>query len=78
MKLAEISHIFKKNDNFCKENYTSTNILTIISKLLENIMSDQITEYFSDLPKSSLKSGFRGGAPPPTPPPPKIVLVTIL
>ena len=60
MKLAEISPIFKKNDNLCKENYRSINLLTITSKLFENIMSDQITEYFSDLLSSSL-SAYRKG-----------------
>ena len=59
MKLAEISPIFKRNDNLCKENYRSIN-LTITSKLFENVMSDQLTEYFGDLLCSTL-SAYRKG-----------------
>ena len=58
MKLAEISPIFKRNDNLCKENYRSINLLT--SKLFENIMSDQLTKYFGDLLCSTL-SAYRKG-----------------
>ena len=54
MKLAEISPIFKRNDNLCKENYRSINLLT--SKLFENIMSDQLTKYFGDLLCSTLSA----------------------
>ena len=36
----------KMDDNLCKENYRSIYILTIMSKLLGNILSDQITNYF--------------------------------
>ena len=46
MMLADISPIFKKDDSLCKENYRSVNLLTIVSKLFENIMSDQLTDYF--------------------------------
>ena len=60
MKLAEISPIFKRNDNLCKENYRSINLLTITSKLFENIMSDQLTKYFGDLLCSTL-SAYRKG-----------------
>ena len=60
MKLMKISPIFKKNDNLCKENYRSINLLTSTSKVLKNIMSDQITEYFSD-PLSSSLSAYRKG-----------------
>ena len=60
MKLMEISPIFKKNDNLCKENYRSINFLTSTSKVLKNIMSDQITEYFSDLFSSSLSACRKG------------------
>ena len=60
MKLAEISPIFKKNDNLRKENYRSINLLTIASKLFENIMSDQLTEYFGNLLSSTL-SAYRKG-----------------
>ena len=60
MKLADISPIFKKDDSLCKENYRSVNLLTIVSKLFENIMSDQLTDYFRNLLCSSL-SAYRKG-----------------
>ena len=55
-----LSPIFKRNDNLCKENYRSINLLTTASKLFENIMSDQLTEYFGDLLSSTL-SPYRKG-----------------
>ena len=61
MKLAEISPIFKRDDNLCKENYRSINILAIVSKLFENILSDQITGYFRNLlcsPLSAYRKGY--------------------
>ena len=60
MKLADFSPILKKDDSLCKENYRSVNILTIVSKLFENIMSDQLTDYFRNLLCSSL-SAYRKG-----------------
>ena len=54
MKLADISPIFKKDDSLCKENYRSVNLLTIAFKVFENIMSDQLTDYFRNLLCSSL------------------------
>ena len=50
----------KKNDNLRKENYRSINLLRIASKLFENIMSDQLTEYFGNL-LSSILSAYRKG-----------------
>ena len=61
MKLAEISPIFKRGDNLCKENYRSINLLAIVSKLFENILSDQITGYFRNLlcsPISAYRKGY--------------------
>ena len=60
MGLADISPIFKKDDRLCKENYRSVNLLTIVSKLFENNMSDQLTDYFRHLLCSSL-SAYRKG-----------------
>ena len=60
MKLADISPIFKKDDSLCNENYRSLNLLTIVSKIFENIMSDQLTDYFRNLLCSSL-SAYRKG-----------------
>ena len=61
MKLAEISPIFKRDDNLCKENYRSINLLAIVSKLFENILSDQISDYFRNLlcsPVSAYRKGY--------------------
>ena len=61
MKLAEISPIFKRDDSLCKENYRSINLLAIVSKLFENILSDQITGYFRNLlcsPLSAYREGY--------------------
>ena len=60
MKLAEISPVFKKNDNLDKVNYRSVNILTAISKVFEYILSDQMTEFFIDILHSSV-SAYRKG-----------------
>ena len=60
MKLAEISPIFKMNGNLCKENYRSINILAIVSKLFENILSDQITGYFRNILCSALSTYRKG------------------
>ena len=46
MKLAEISPVFKKNDNLDKVNYRSVNILTAISKVFEYILSDQVFHWY--------------------------------
>ena len=60
MKLADISPILKKDDSLCKENYRSVNLLTIVSTLFKNSMSDQLTDYFRNLLCSSL-SAYRKG-----------------
>ena len=60
MKLSEISPIFKKNDSLSKENYRSVNILTVISKVFERIISDQLMKYFT-LILSDRLSAYRKG-----------------
>ena len=60
MKLSEISPIFKKNDSLSKENYRSVNILTVISKVFERIISDQLTKYFTEILSNRL-SAYRKG-----------------
>ena len=56
MKLAEISPIYKKDDNLRKENYRSVNLLIMISKVLERILTDQLIAYFENLLSSSLSA----------------------
>ena len=60
MKLAEISPMFKKNDNLDKENYRSVNILMAMSKVFEYIISDQIISFFCDILNPAL-SAYRKG-----------------
>ena len=49
MKLAEISPIYKKDDNLRKENYRSVHLLIMISKVFERILADQLIAYFENL-----------------------------
>ena len=60
MKMADISPIFKKLDNLCKNNYRSVNILSVFSKLFESIMAEQLTAYFENI-LSHLVSAYRKG-----------------
>lgn len=60
LKQADISPIFKKMDNLCRENYRSVNVLVVVSKVFESIMSDQITCYVESILSSSL-SAYRAG-----------------
>ena len=56
MKVAEINPIFKKNDNFDKENYRLVNILTAMSKVFEYIISDQMISFFCDILNPALSA----------------------
>ena len=60
MKLAEISPIYKKNDNMCKDNYRSVNLLPVISKIFEKIVADQLLLYFDKM-LSPFLSAYRKG-----------------
>ena len=40
MKMADISPIYKKLDNLCKNNYRSVNLLSVLSKLFESLMAE--------------------------------------
>ena len=60
MKLSEISPVYKKGDNLRKENYRSINVLSMMSKVFERILADQLILYFCNLLHSSL-SAYRSG-----------------
>ena len=60
LKCAEVTPLFKKNDNLNKKNYRPVSILTGISKVFENIMNDQLLEHFNDI-FHALLSAFRKG-----------------
>ncbi len=49
MKKAEISPIFKKNDDLNKNNYTPISILVVFSKVFETIIAQQLMEYFTSI-----------------------------
>ena len=46
MKKAEISPIFKKNDDMTKNNYRPVSILAVFAKVFETIITNQLTDYF--------------------------------
>ena len=60
MKMADICPHFKKDDSLAKENYRSVNVLPVISKIMESIISDQIMKYCQCI-LSSLLSAYRKG-----------------
>ena len=48
LKIAKITPIYKKGNKQCIANYRPISVLPIISKVLETIISDQITLYFKE------------------------------
>ena len=59
LKLAEVSPIFKKNNDPEKENYRLVSILFHVSKIFERIMYMQIYTFMILLKLSKLLTGFR-------------------
>ncbi len=57
-KFADITPAFKANDPLIKNNYRPISILSVLSKVLEGIMNDQLSDYFNDI-LSTLISAFR-------------------
>ena len=58
MNTAEVTPIFKKNDDLDKENYRSVSVLPHVSKVFEKIMYIQV-ENFMEGKLSKLLTGFR-------------------
>ena len=58
LKLAEVSLVFKKNDDLGKENYGPTSDLSHASKVFEKIMYQQIEGVMKEK-LSNLLAGFR-------------------
>ena len=58
LKLAEISSIFKKNDDLDKENCRPVSVLFNVSKVFERIIYSQIDAFMQDK-LSNLLTGFR-------------------
>ena len=60
MKCAELSTIYKKDDNLLKNNFRPVSVLTGISKLYESVVNDQLLEFFGKL-FNDLICAFRKG-----------------
>ena len=58
MKPAEVTPVFKKNDNLDKENYRPASVLPHVSKIIERVMYIQIENFMEDK-LSELLAGFR-------------------
>jgi hypothetical protein len=58
LKLAEVSSVFKRNDNLDKRNYRPISLLTVMSKVYEHVMAKQLSMYFEAI-FSALLSAFR-------------------
>ena len=60
MKCAELSPIYKKDDNLLKNNFRPVSVLTGIAKLYESVVNDQLLEFFCKL-FNDLICAFRKG-----------------
>ena len=49
LKLADLSPIFKKCENICKENYRPVSVLPVVSKIFERIMDKQTGTYMEKI-----------------------------
>ena len=58
MKYADVSPCFKKEDNLFKGNYRPVSVLTVISKLYESVLNNQMVDHLSEL-FNTLLSAFR-------------------
>ena len=55
-KKAEISPMYKKNDNLVKMNYRPVSILTALSKVFEGLLCDQLSMYIYELLSENLSA----------------------
>ena len=58
LKAAEVTPIFKKNDDLDKENYRPVSVLPHVSKIIERVMYTQIETFMEDK-LSKLLTGCR-------------------
>ena len=49
LKIAKVTPIYKKNENYLLENYRPISILPSISKVFERVMHNQIYDYFTKM-----------------------------
>ena len=45
MKLADVSSLYKKNDNLKKDNYRPVSVLPSLSKVYERVMGQQLSDF---------------------------------
>ena len=57
-KLAEVSSLYKKNDNLHKRNYRPVSVLPSVSKIYKRVMAVQLCDFFDHI-FSALLSAFR-------------------
>ena len=58
LKFAEISPVYKTNDDPDKENYRPVSVLSLVAKFFERIVYNQIDNFMKDK-LSDLLTGFR-------------------
>ena len=58
LKQGEVIFVFKKQQKLDKSNYRPVSILTVISKIYERLMYDQMYKYFNQI-FSKFQCGFR-------------------
>ena len=58
MKLADVSSLYKKNDNLKQDNYRPVSVLPSLSKVYERVMGLQLSDFFDKI-FSALLSAFR-------------------
>ena len=58
MKLADVSSLYKKNDNLKKDNYRPVSVLPSLSKIYERVMGQQLSDFLDKI-FSALLSAFR-------------------
>ena len=49
MKRAEVNPVYKKSDNLDRVNYRPVSVLTVLSKIFESILNEQLTGYFDSI-----------------------------
>ena len=55
-KHAEVTPLYKKNNNLDKQNYRPVSVLSAMSKVLEGLMCDQIMYYFENVLSQSISA----------------------
>ena len=58
LKLAEVSPVFKKDDDLDEENYRNVSVLSYVPKVFERIVYNEIDSFMKDK-LSKLLTGFR-------------------